>query len=305
MGLRPAAFAAAWLAAAAPAAAGSRQLPASSDGVHAWIVVERTRAAGTEHVLLHHASDMGCDCVHEAFALPRAPEAVAAHGGTVWVVLPAEPGGRRDVFSLSVRRNPATGAYFTEPAGRMEIHPSLPADGALLAAAAPEGVLTVRRAGTPPESLSGLGWRPAGEAGAELVPAPADAFRSPIPGAALPAALVRGEGGGRSIVYVRQGADLPLTDLPLADLPLPQRPFAVLGLGWRFGVFAPTGDGGAAVRWVDGVDGTVGEQVVLEPQPASAAWACTSLAAVAATGMFAGLAAWRLSRLKSVPGERR
>jgi hypothetical protein len=79
----------------------------------------------------------------------------------------------------------------------------------------------------------------------------------------------------------------------------------VLGLGWRFGIFAPTGDGGAAVRWIDGVDGTVGEQVVLEPQPASAAWACTSLAAVAATGMFAGLAAWRLSRLKSAPSERR
>ena len=299
-GIRPAALAAAWAVAAAPAHAESRQLPASSDGVHAWIAVERTRAAGTEHVLLHHASDMGCDCVHEAFTLPRAPEAMAAHGGTVWVVLPAEPGGRRDVFSLCVRRNPATGAYFTEPAGRMEIHPSLPADGDLLAVAAPDGVLTVRRAGMPPESLSGLGWRPAGEAEAAAVPAPAEAFRSPIPGAALPAVLLRGDSGERSILYARPGADLPL-----AAIPLPQRPFAVLGLGWRFGVFAPTGDGGAAVRWIDGVDGTVGEQVVLEPQPASAAWACTSLAAVAATGMFAGLAAWRLSRLKSAPSERR
>lgn len=295
-----AAFALAGALAASPALAESRQLPAASDGVHAWLAVERTRAAGTEHVLLHHATDMGCDCVHEAFTLPRAPEAMVAHGAKVWVVLPAEPGGRRDVFSLSVRRNPATGAYFTEPAGRMEIHPSLPAEGDLLAVAAPDGVLTVRRAGTPPESLSGLGWRPSAEAEAASVPVPAEAFRMPVPGAAAPAVLVRGDGGRRSIRYERPGGDLPL-----AEIPLTQRPFAVLGVGWRFGVFVPTGDGGAAVRWIDGVDGTVGEQAVMAPQPASAAWACTSVAAVAATGMFAGLAAWRLWRLKSAPSERR
>jgi hypothetical protein len=277
----------------------SRPLPAAGDGTHAWIAVERTRADGTEHVLLHHALPMGCDCVHEAMTLPRAPEAMAAHDGRVWVILPPESaGGRREVYSLRVRRNPATGAYYTDPAGRMEMHPGLAADGAILAAGAPAGDLVVQRAGAQPEILGPRGWGPA-QHGSELpVPAP---MREPIPGAMADAVLLRTEGGGREIRYAR-----PEGDLVVAALDPPDRAFAVIGVGGRFGVFLPTGEGGAAVRWIDAIDGTQSAQALLVPQPASAVRSvCAPVGTVALAGCLIGLLAWRMTRLKSGSGERR
>jgi hypothetical protein len=288
------------LAAASPCAAApeGRALPSASDGVHAWLAVERATESGIEHALLHHAGPMGCDCAREAITLPRRPEAMAAHDGRVWVVLEAEPGGRREVFSQSARRNPATGAYFSDPAGRMEIHPSLPADGALLAVSAQGGALAVLREGAGPESLGARGWAAAPDR-VDLA-APADALRAPVQGAMAPADLVREPSGARSIRY-----RTPAGDLLLTAFDPPERAFAVLGVGGRFGIFVPTGDGGAAVRWVDAVDGTVFPQAVLGPQPASAAQACSGMAGVGLAGCLAGLLAWRFLRLKSASGERR
>ena len=279
-------------------AADTRSLPSAADGVHAWLAVERATASGIEHALLHHADPMDCDCVREAITLPRRPEAMVAHDGRVWVVLEAEPGGRREVFSQAARRNPATGAYFSDPVGRMEIHPSLPADGALLAASAEGGVLAVLREGASPESLGPRGWAAAPDR-LDLVP-PSDAFRVPVQGALAPADLVREPSGERSIRY-----RTPSGDLRLATFDAPERAFAVLGVGGRFGIFVPTGDGGAAVRWVDAVEGTPSPQSVLGPQPASASRACSGVAGVALAGALAGLLAWRLLRLKSASGERR
>jgi len=281
-----------------PAHAEARPLVAASDGVHAWMVVERTRAAGTEHVLLHHAEPMGCDCVHEAFVLPERPEALAAAEDRVWMVMPAGPAGRRDVYSLSVQRNPATGAYFSLPPGRLEIHPSLPAGGELLSASVRGGALEVRRSGARPEALGASGWTEAADAGAESQDPP---FSVPVPGAARRARLVRLDSGLRAIEYVN-GSGV----VRLAEFEAPSRAFAVLGVGERFGIFVPTGEGGAAVRWVDPVDGTVAPQRVLEPQPADAtAWVCLPVLGVMAVGAVAGLAARRFLRLKSSVGERR
>ena len=281
-----------------PAHAEARPLVAASDGVHAWVVVERTRAAGTEHVLLHHAEPMGCDCVHEAFVLPERPEALAAAEDRVWMVMPAGPAGRRDVYSLSVQRNPATGAYFSLPPGRLEIHPSLPAGGELLSASVRGGALEVRRSGARPEALGASGWTEAADAGAESQDPP---FSVPVPGAARRARLVRLDSGLRAIEYVN-GSGV----VRLAEFEAPSRAFAVLGVGERFGIFVPTGEGGAAVRWVDPVDGTVAPQRVLEPQPADAtAWVCLPVLGVMAVGAVAGLAARRFLRLKSSVGERR
>jgi hypothetical protein len=291
----------AWLAAAAPslpARAEARPLVAASDGVHAWMVVERTRAAGTEHVLLHHAEPMGCDCVHEAFVLSERPEALAAAEDRVWMVMPAGPAGRRDVYSLSVQRNPATGAYYSLPPGRLEIHPSLPAGGELLSASIRGGTLEVRRSGARPEALVASGWIEASDAGAE---SPDPPFSVSVPGAARRARLVRLDSGMRAIEYVT-GSGV----VRLAEFEAPSRAFAVLGVGDRFGIFVPTGEGGAAVRWVDPIDGTVASQQVLEPQPADATtWVCLAVLAVMAVGAVAGLAARRVLRLKSSVAERR
>ena len=283
---------------AGPALAEARPLAAASDGVHAWVVVERTRAAGTEHVLLHHAAPMGCDCVHEAFVFPRAPEAMAADGARVWIVMPAERGGRRDVFSLSTQRNPATGAYYSLPAGRLEIHPSLPGEGELLATEVTDDCLSVRRSGAPAEELGPTGWTAAQRAPSAGQGA---AFDSAIPGAARRSRLVRLGAGARAIEY-----DGPSGPIRLAEFEAPARAFAVLGVGDRFGIFVPTGEGGAAVRWVDPVDGTVSPQRVLEPQPADAtAWVCLPVLGVMAAGAAAGLLARRFLRLKSPAPERR
>ena len=80
----------------------------------------------------------------------------------------------------------------------------------------------------------------------------------------------------------------------------------MLGVGERFGLFVPTGEGGAAVRWVDPVDGTMSPQRVLEPQPADAtAWVCFPVLGVLVAGAMAGLAARRFLRLKSSIPDRR
>ena len=296
------AVAVATLASVRSAGAEARPLVAASDGVHAWLVVERTRAAGTEHVLLHHAEPMGCDCVREAFVLPERPEALAASEDRVWIVMPAGTGGRRDVYSLGTQRNPATGAYFSVPTGRLEIHPSLDGGGELASVAVRGGRLEVRRSGTGAgpsgQALGPAGWT---DLAAEAGEAPAPPFSERVSGAARRARLVRLDSGRRAIEY-----DGPSGAVRLAEFEPPARAFAVLGVGDRFGVFVPTGEGGAAVRWVDPVDGTVSPQRVLEPQAADAtAWVCVPVLGVMAAGAMAGLAARRFLRLKSSIADRR
>ena len=317
----------------APAAhAGDRAMPAASDGRNAWIVVERTRAAGTERVLLHHAIDMGCDCVREAMSLPRAVEALAAAGPRLWMVLaPAQAGGRRDVYSLGMERNPATGAFYS---GAVLIHPSLPGDGELLGIAALDDGVLALRAGAPLEVLGSRGWSPvadppptAGMRLATVAGRPAlvgpdarvrvrnqdgtwsvqdlrtqgSGFLGFIDGARRPAVLMRLERGMRAIDILRSDSVLRVSSFEAPD-----RASAVLGLGDAFAIFVPTGEGGAAIRRIDPVGGVLGPAVVLSPQKSDAsAWACGGALGFALLGIGSGLLLRRALRLKSPDTERR
>lgn len=318
--------------AVASARAGDRPMPAASDGRNAWVVVERTRATGTERVLLHHSVDMGCDCVREAMSLPRAPEALAAAGSRLWMVLsPIEAGGRRDVYSLALERNPATGAFYS---GAMLIHPSLPGEGELLGIAPLGDGLLALRAGAPLEVLGSLGWssvadapstagmRLATVAGSPALVGP-DArvrlrmqdgtweaqdlrtegagFLGFIDGARRPAALVRLDRGMRAIDILRNDAALRMSVLEAPD-----RASAVLGLGDAFVILVPTGEGGAAIRRIDPVGGALGPAVVLSAQRSDASlWACGGALGFALLGIGSGLLLRRTLRLKSPDAERR
>jgi len=316
-----------------PAArAGDRAMPAASDGRNAWIVVERTRATGTERVLLHHSVDMGCDCVREAMSLPRAVEALAAAGPRLWMVLsPAQAGGRRDVYSLAMERNPATGAFYS---GAVLIHPSLPGDGELLGVAPLDDGLLALRSGAPLEVLGSRGWLPVADAppvtgmrlatvarspalvgadaritvrlpdgtwAAQDVRARDGGFLGFIDGARRPAALMRLDRGMRAIDILRSD-----TVLRVSSFEAPDRASAVLGLGDAFAIFVPTGEGGAAIRRIDPVGGALGPAVVLQPQKSDAsAWACGGALGFALLGVGSGLLLRRVLRLKSPDTERR
>ena len=319
-------------------AGGDRTLAGASDGTHAWFAVERTRAGGTEWVLLHHATAMNCDCVREAFTLPRAPEAMSALRGTLWIVLPPESAGaRRDVYSVSAVRNPATGAFYSDPPTRMAIHPSLPGDGELRGVAALDDRLLALRAGaagTTLEELAPRGWTavtdPPATAGVRLAllagrPALVDAaggtavrsadghwapsgmaaagpgFMQLVSGAARGVALVRLEGDKRAIDYLGASAALRL-----ATFEAPDRAFTVLGLGDECAIFVPTGEGGAAMQRIDSVGGVVGPLVVMGAQPSDATtWVCLAAVVVGSVGAASGALLRRSWRLKSAAAERR
>jgi hypothetical protein len=328
------AWAVAVLAAGAGPAPGRTMLPAASDGTHAWIVAERTAPTGTEHVVLHHALAMGGDFVREAFVLPRRPEAIAASAATVWIVMPpAERGARRDVFSSTAVRSPATGAFYSDPPGRLSIHPSLPGDGPLLGIAVADGSLLAWRSGAPVERLGSAGWAPIAASppsGASMLSTIAG--RPAVLGADGPVALLGPEGtfvpapwrlpAGRAVrpidgarraaVAVDDGGgiriDLLIDGPPivLATIEPPDRPFAVLGLGESFAVFATTGEGGLSIRRVDPISGAASPAAVLEPQRADASgWVCMAALAFAAIGVAAGLAVRRALGLKAARADGR
>lgn len=314
--------------------AGARELPAASDGKNAWIAVERTSPAGTSHVLLHHAVAMGCDCVREAFVLDRAPEAMAASDGRLWMVMPPGSSGRRDVYSLRSFRNPMTGAHYSDPAGRLEIHPSLPGEDELRGIAIDGDTLLALDGEGKVLLLAGGGWRPSGmdAAGegtrlamvagrAALVdasgrvrvrgadgawpPAPSlpavRGFERFVAGAPRPIALASVPGERRRVLLVAPGGAVPIAAIDPAE-----RASAVLGIGDSLAVFAAVGDGSATVQWVDSIDGTLGARVVLADQPGDArAWVCLAAAALGAVAAVAAALLRRSTALKSASSERR
>lgn len=335
MTVRPGPWAAAAaLAMALPALGGDRELPSASDGRNAWIAVERTTPEGSRHALLHHAPAMGCDCAREAFLLDRAPEAMAAADSRLWLVMPAEAGGRRDVYSTVAMRNPATGGHYSQPPGRMEIHPSLPggiglrgiaADGDRLLALLDDGTLLRLAAGAwrpDPAAPVVAGWRLAGVAGRpSLVDAdgavrrlgPDGAWSAPeanavgagferyVDGSTRPLALVRGPDGTRRAV-----APMPGGPVPRAVVPRSERASAVLALGDAIAIFTAVGDGGATIRRVDPLDGVAGPPAVLaDHQPDASGWVCAAAGAFGALAALGTVAVRRAMRLKSRSADRR
>ena len=315
------------------AAAEARQLPVAADRGHAWFVVERTSATGTEQVLLHHASAMGCDCVREALVLPVAPEAMAASGPDLWLVLPARgDGSRRDVLRVVSARNPATGAWY--PSGLPAVLPSLPGDGALLGIAPIEDGLLALRSGGGLERLAAGRWQPLADAPSvagctlrsvdgrpvlvdaaggirmrgtdggwtaiDVAPAGQGAIDL-VPGASRPTVAVRLPGGSRSVRVLVRGAAPEL-----ARYEPPDRASGLVALGDSLALVVPTGEGGAAFRWFDSVTGRLGPVTVLSPQPADATqWVCLPSVAMLVLSVGAFLGIRRASRLKSASAERR
>jgi hypothetical protein len=326
----------AWAGASGAAGGADRAtLPAASDGTHAWIVVERTAPTGTQHVVLHHALAMGGSFVREAFILPSRPEAIAAADAVVWIVMPpAERGARRDVFSSTAVRSPATGAFYSDPPGRLSIHPSLPGEGALLGVAVDGGALLAWRSGGSIERLGPSGWRPLESAiptGACMLstvsgrPAvlggigpvallgadgafapmpwrvPAGARVWPVDGSTRPAVGIDVADGGVRIELLRAGPPIAF-----ASIEAPGRPFVVLGLGGSFALFATTGEGGLSIRRVDPISGKPMPAEILEPQRADASgWVCMAALAFAALGVAAGLAVRRALGLKAARADGR
>lgn len=318
--------------AARPAAAEARPLPVAASDGHAWFVVERTSAAGAQQVLLHHSASMGCDCVREALVLPAPPEAMSACGPDLWIVMPAAESGRRDVLRIASARNPATGAWFA--AGPPAVMPSLPGEGALLGIAPIDDGLLALRAGAGLERLAAGRWAPlAGApsvagctlrsvAGRPALVDPAGAIVrcgtdgawtamdvapagqgvvDVVPGTSRPTVSVRLAGGSRSVRVLLRGASPEL-----ARFEPPDRASGLVSLGDSLALVVPTGDGGAAFRWLDPVTGGLGPLSVLSPQPADATqWVCLPSVAMLALALGAFVGVRRASRLKSASAERR
>lgn len=122
------------------------EMLAASSGDHVWWIAvdsDAESSSDTRFRLYHHALDMEGPHFRAPLTLPRKPIALAAHADRLWIVFPAED-DRREVYSTRASKNPATGLYFYEPAGRLEIEDALPAEGTLIdIIGAPEGPIAM------------------------------------------------------------------------------------------------------------------------------------------------------------------
>lgn len=102
-------------------------------GPHVWFVAKSIREPATFE-LCHHASDGDPPRYRTVMKLTDLPEAMAAWGDRLWLVMAADPTAerpRRDVFTLQIQRDEATGWYYPSPRGRMEVVAPLTARGEL------------------------------------------------------------------------------------------------------------------------------------------------------------------------------
>lgn len=309
-------------------------IPSASDGSNAWVAVERAGRSGPEAVLLHHADGMGLDRAREAFVLPMPPEAMAASGGTLWVVLPARDSGRRETYSVRTERHAASGAWISIPGGRMDIHAALPdgttvvamaadadgpivqrADGGLLRLAGDAWVAEPGITAAPTARLCTVAGRPAladpatralvmrdrsGSWTASAVVVPGDGLARVVAGTQSPVAIVERDGEVR-LAHLRPGTPAELE--PFSHEP---RPLAIVGCGPRILVFTGTGTGGAAIAEVDPLTGRVGEPAITRPPDSAGGRIATMVVVLAAAGAaLATFAVRRVARLKPASGERR
>jgi hypothetical protein len=122
---------------------------AAISGEHLWVVLEPS-AAGEAHALVHHAMAETPWQYRQVHTMSQPPAMMAAWGNRLWMVQQArahnaiaastspadttvagERTWQREVYSAAVVLNPATGLYYLEPIGRLEMAPSLPGLGRL------------------------------------------------------------------------------------------------------------------------------------------------------------------------------
>ena len=97
-------------------------LVVASSGSHLWVAVPTDSGCR----IVHHALEMDGPFVREVATLPTLPIALAAHENQLAIIMP--PTGiplMSPVYSLTTNRNPATGSFYYQPYGRLDVLPSI------------------------------------------------------------------------------------------------------------------------------------------------------------------------------------
>jgi hypothetical protein len=132
-------------------------LRASSSGEHLWIAVPAAPGNGEGVRIVHSVNGAVRDCG----ALDAMPDALVAGGARLWMVMPPLPGGGvSPVYSVRANYNQISDRWFSEPIGRFNVLPSIPAGGHL-SGAAPSGQQLLALQGPAPFALleqRGAGW---------------------------------------------------------------------------------------------------------------------------------------------------
>ncbi len=214
-------------------------LAGASSGEHLWIVIPPTieppaGAPATWRVLHHHPGlPAGIRVSHD---LDTRPEAMAAWDDRLWIVFPPiEPRGGREVWSVRAVRNAALETYFTEPAGRMSLLPSLPPGDALDGFAAnADGPLAMLRSGGVRRLL-----RPSSDGWTEASELPAGLRDHSTTTGSQGSALIGAGSDGRTLLFALQSGDSMVTwrRPPGAST---VDPAASSGAAWRESDHVPT-----------------------------------------------------------------
>ncbi len=277
-----------------------RELVAASSGSHVWVAVPIDGGCR----LVHHASAMEGAFCRSVVQLERTPQALVASGSTLTIILPAtgQPASHA-VFALSTERNPATGAFFYRPAGRLDVLASAPSTGAFAGAATDGSGVWLMQQDSPMSllRLEPTDWAveplPIERTGALLVTWPDGAGQGPAlvsadggdlllwqrravsdwretrwPGAAREGwSLVTGS--SRPTLLLRESGGLrilyptPTGVRMLATMAVPADPWALVGVGDGLRLVTAAADGVVRVAPIDPLTGSAGEAVALEPQP--------------------------------------
>ncbi len=132
-------------------------LRAASSGEHLWVAAPAPQGQPEGVRILHSVSG----AVRECGTLDAMPDALVAAGARMWMVMPPSAGtGVSPVYSVRATYNPISDRWFSEPIGRFEVLPSIPAGGHLSGAASDDRSLFALQGQAPYVLLEqrGAGW---------------------------------------------------------------------------------------------------------------------------------------------------
>lgn len=282
-------------------------------------------------MLLHHSPDMGGAFAREVLAFRELPAGMAAEEGRLWMVMAPSDAARprREAYTVTVARHPATGVHQYQPMGRLDILPSLPGEGefrgmavqgARVLAMDSEGCVVVLAAtgwGAVAGAPRGIALVPWGNTVAVLLPTdPVEAWvlsNDMTPGsvglAGVEGAVVRGIGGAATphLLVGRPTGDWEIVQVAqgevrvAATIPPEARNWAVVALGSTLLLLEAAPDGGILTRTLeaDTAEFAPGERWTAPPSQAGQ-WILLVLAALFAGLLLAGgilvLSPWRAPR---------
>ena len=132
-------------------------LRAASSGEHLWVAAP-ARPDRPEGVRILHSTR---GAVRDCGSLDAMPDALVAADAQLWMVMPASSGGgATPVYSVRATYNPISDRWFSEPIGRFDVLPSIPAGGHLSGAASADRTLLALQGQAPYVLLEqrGAGW---------------------------------------------------------------------------------------------------------------------------------------------------